>query len=115
MLRLLFMLFPLTWAGLKLAWRMFRDRRVPLYLKALPVIALLYALSPVDLVHDILPAVGQIDDLVVAVVLLVAFVLLATRAVLVDTLRRSGRPADRREEDAPPTVEGRFRHVDDPD
>ena len=111
MLRILYML-PIVWRGLKLAWRLFRDRRVPLYLKALPVLGLLYAISPWDLVPDILPAVGQIDDLIVAALLLLAFVLLALRAIAVDTIRRIGRDAAGPRGSDPPTIEGRYRRVE---
>ena len=111
MLRILYVL-PLVWRGLKLAWRLFRDRRVPLYLKALPVLALLYAISPWDLVPDILPAVGQIDDLIVAALLLLAFVFLALRAIAVDAVRRIGRDAARPRDNEPPTIEGRSRRIE---
>lgn len=111
MLRILYAL-PLLWRGLKLAWRLFRDRRVPLYLKALPVLALLYVLLPGDLMPDILPVVGQIDDLVVATLLLLAFVLLALRAIAVDTIRRIGRDAAGPRGSEPPTIEGRSRRVE---
>jgi len=111
MLRLLYVL-PLAWGGLKLAWRLFRDRRVPLYLKALPVLGLLYALSPWDLMPDILPAVGQLDDLLVAAALLLAFVLLALRAVAADAARRAGRHPGRSHGSDPPTIEGRYRHIE---
>ncbi|NQU96891.1 MAG: DUF1232 domain-containing protein [Chloroflexi bacterium] len=111
MLRILYAL-PLLWRGLKLAWRLFRDRRVPLYLKALPVLGLIYAISPWDVVPDILPVVGQIDDLVVAVLLLLAFVLLALRAIAVDTGRRTGRDSAGPRGSEPPTIEGRYRRVE---
>ena len=112
MLRILYA-FPLAWGGLKLAWRLLWDRRVPFYLKGLPVLALLYALLPRDLMPDILPAVGQLDDLAVAAVLLVAFVLLASRAVAADVIRRAGRDAGRPQGKDPPTIEGRYRHIED--
>ena len=111
MLRIFYVL-PLVWGGLKLAWRLFRDRRVPFYLKALPVLGLLYVISPWDLVPDILPAVGQIDDLVVASLLLLAFVLLALRAIAVHTVRRIGRDAAGPRGNEPPTIEGRSRRVE---
>jgi len=114
MLRIFYML-PLAWAGLKLVWRLLRDRRVPLYLKSLPVLAILYALLSRDLMPDILPAVGWVDDLVVAAVLLLAFVLLALRAIAVDTVRRIARDARRPQEDDAPTIEGRSRHIEGTD
>lgn len=49
----------------KLFWFLLKDRRVPLRVKALPAIALIYALSPLDFIPDALPGIGQIDDLFV--------------------------------------------------
>ncbi len=112
MLRILYVL-PLAWAGLKLVWRLLRDRRVPLYLKALPVLGLLYVLMPRDLLPDILPVVGQVDDLVVAAVLLLAFVLLALRAIAMDAARRTGRDGGHLPGNNAPTIEGRHRHIED--
>jgi uncharacterized membrane protein YkvA (DUF1232 family) len=50
-------------AELRLAWRLMREPRVPRLAKAVPMLALLYVLSPVDFIPDILPVLGQIDDL----------------------------------------------------
>jgi uncharacterized membrane protein YkvA (DUF1232 family) len=47
----------------RLFWRLFRDRRVPAYLKVMVVLTVLYVLSPVDFLPDYLPLVGQLDDL----------------------------------------------------
>ena len=47
----------------RLFWRLFRDRRVPAYLKVMAVLTVLYILSPVDLLPDYIPLVGQLDDL----------------------------------------------------
>ena len=47
----------------RLCWRLWRDPRVPKSLKAMVVAAILYVLSPVDLVPGFLvPALGQLDD-----------------------------------------------------
>lgn len=49
---------------LRLAWRLMRDPRVaPRLSVAVPVLTLLYVLSPFDLVPDFLFGAGQIDDL----------------------------------------------------
>jgi uncharacterized membrane protein YkvA (DUF1232 family) len=40
-----------------------REPRVPLTIKALPLLAGLYLISPLDLVPDVLPLLGQFDDL----------------------------------------------------
>lgn len=46
-----------------LTWRLLRDPRVPLWTKAIPVAAVLYVLSPIDLIPDFLIGLGQLDDL----------------------------------------------------
>ena len=47
----------------RLCWRLWRDRRVPKYLKIMLVATLLYVLSPVDLIPGfLLPVIGQLDD-----------------------------------------------------
>jgi uncharacterized membrane protein YkvA (DUF1232 family) len=56
----------------RLGWRLWRDRRVPKYLKAMLVGVLLYVLSPLDLIPGFLvPVIGQLDD--VTLVLLAGY------------------------------------------
>ena len=56
---------------LRLLWGLFRDRRVAIFDKLLVVAALAYAISPIDLIPDFIPVIGQADD--------VFFILLAIR------------------------------------
>jgi len=46
-----------------LTWRLIRDPRVTLWSKAIPVLALAYVLSPLDLIPDFILGLGQLDDL----------------------------------------------------
>ncbi|MEO6726472.1 MAG: YkvA family protein [Blastocatellia bacterium] len=56
---------------LKLLGRLFRDSRVPTTEKALLVGAIIYVISPIDLIPDFIPFIGEIDDLyLVSLVLL---------------------------------------------
>lgn len=50
----------------KLVWRLARDPRVPARSKAVLFLIAGYLVSPVDLIPDFLPGLGQLDDLVVA-------------------------------------------------
>jgi uncharacterized membrane protein YkvA (DUF1232 family) len=50
-------------AELRLAWRLMREPRVPFFAKALPALAVLYVLSPLDFIPDVVPVLGQLDDL----------------------------------------------------
>lgn len=45
-----------------LCWRLLIDGRVPVTEKALFAGAIIYALMPLDLIPDLIPFVGQIDD-----------------------------------------------------
>jgi uncharacterized membrane protein YkvA (DUF1232 family) len=50
-------------ADFHLAVRLLREPAVPPYLKAVPLAALAYVLSPLDFLPDFFPIVGQLDDL----------------------------------------------------
>ncbi len=65
------------WEEIQLAWRLIRDDQVPLYLKAIPVAGLLYVVSPVDLIMDVIPVLGQMDDIAVVAFTIKTFVDLA--------------------------------------
>jgi len=48
---------------LRLSWRLMRDPLVPFWTKLVPVAAIAYILLPTDIIPDVLPVVGQLDDL----------------------------------------------------
>jgi uncharacterized membrane protein YkvA (DUF1232 family) len=50
---------------IRLFWRLLNDPRVPTWVKAIPVVALLYLLSPIDLIPDPALGLGQLDDLAI--------------------------------------------------
>lgn len=52
------------WQKARLTWRLLRDARVSTWIKAvIPVVALLYLLSPIDAIPDVLLGLGQLDDI----------------------------------------------------
>ncbi len=55
---------------LALVWALLRDPRAPAAAKLTALLAVLYVVSPVDLVSDLIPVLGWVDDGVVAVLLL---------------------------------------------
>ena len=102
---------------MRLAWRLLRDPRVSWVKNALPALAALYVLSPIDLAPDFLPGIGQIDDagLLIALLLVTIRLLpkLAPAGVVDEHLRdiRGDAPAGVRS-DWPATdevYEGRYR------
>lgn len=50
---------------LGLLWRAFLAPETPLHLKALMLLVPAYLLSPIDLIPDVIPLLGWVDDLVV--------------------------------------------------
>ncbi len=73
---------------LRLYARLFRDPRVPWHLKLMLVFALIYLLSPVDLIPDFLfPGIGQVDDVMVVWLALRLFLKHSPREVVLEHAR----------------------------
>lgn len=72
----------------RLYWRLLRDRRVSIWPKALLVLAVLYVVSPIDLIPDFLPFVGEVDDLIVIIAACRLFISLCPREVVRDHVQR---------------------------
>jgi len=52
-------------------WRLWRDPRTPGWAKVLPLLVLLYVLSPIDFMPDLMiPGLASLDDLVLALLTL---------------------------------------------
>ncbi|MCL6509168.1 MAG: DUF1232 domain-containing protein [Anaerolineae bacterium] len=66
----------------RLIWHLMRDPRVPVYLKVLPIATALYVVSPVDLLPDVAPLLGQLDDLGVLLVGIESFIALCPAHVV---------------------------------
>ena len=83
---------------LLLAWAVLRDARTPAAAKLATVLAVLYVVSPVDLVSDFIPVLGWLDDGVIAYLLLkLAFRFLPPEllAALRDKVEARGQPSQR--------------------
>ena len=53
------------WHTLRLIWRLLRDPEVPVYLKLVPLAAVVYLFVPIDILPDMIIGLGQLDDLTV--------------------------------------------------
>lgn len=98
----------------RLSWRLFQDKRVPIWLKLIPPAALAYIIFPIDIVPDVVPAAGQLDDIAVLLLGIKLFIELAPPQIRREHLRALGahtrewRVVD--EDEQPSTVvEGQFK------
>ncbi len=73
----------------------YRDPRTPWYAKALAALVVAYAVSPIDLIPDFIPVLGQLDDLLLVPLGIALAVRLIPREVLADCRARA-READSR-------------------
>lgn len=72
----------------RLYWRLLWDRRVSVWPKALLALGLLYVLVPFDLIPDVIPFLGEVDDLLLVIVVCKLFVYLCPREVVQEHVRR---------------------------
>ncbi|HLF26907.1 MAG TPA: hypothetical protein VJG32_11270 [Anaerolineae bacterium] len=72
---------------LRLIKELLGDRRVPIWMRAIPVVGLVYLFSPIELLPDaaVLPF-SLLDDLIVIVVCLTVFLALVPRPIIDDHL-----------------------------
>jgi uncharacterized membrane protein YkvA (DUF1232 family) len=73
----------------RVVWGIARDPRTPIGLKGLLVAALLYVISPVDLIPDAIPIAGQADDLTILLLVLDLFIQNAPASVRAEHLERA--------------------------
>jgi len=105
-----------AWLNMRLAWRLLTDGRVPLRNKLiLPAVAI-YLLWPLDFLPDLLPFLGQVDDLTAVLLALIVFVRSCPRQLVGEHLADiQGRPWRRDPSAGGPddVVEGQYRVLND--
>jgi uncharacterized membrane protein YkvA (DUF1232 family) len=70
------------WQQLRLVQKLLLDPEVPIYLKALPIAAVAYLLFPFDFIPDVIPGLGQIDDITILVLGAKMFIEMAPQQVV---------------------------------
>ena len=74
--------FREVWQQARLVLRLILDPEVPIYLKVLPFAALVYLLLPFDFLPDVVPGLGQLDDLTIILVGAKVFIELAPQDIV---------------------------------
>lgn len=70
-------------------WFALRDPRTPWLARALALLVVAYALSPIDLVPDFIPVLGYLDDVILLPALIWLTVRLVPQAVMADCRARA--------------------------
>ena len=81
-------------AKLRLAWRLLRDRRMPLLVKAVIPALVAYLLMPLDIIPDFIPVIGQLDDLLLIALTVGLVVRFTPVELLEEHIRRLEAEAD---------------------
>jgi uncharacterized membrane protein YkvA (DUF1232 family) len=71
---------------IRLVFRLLGDSRVPIYLKFLPFLSIVYLVMPFDFIPDMAPLLGQVDDLGVLLLSIEAFIMLSPQDVVQEHL-----------------------------
>ena len=81
----------LSWRKkLRLAGRLVKDRRLPLAVRAIPVLLVLYLAMPIDIIPDFIPLLGQLDDVVMVAVAIALIIRFTPEAVFREHLAALG-------------------------
>jgi len=118
LLRGLYQLLSMTGIP-RLFFRLMMDRRVPLWTKFIIPAGIVYLILPFDVLPDMVPVLGRIDDLLAIVLSVGLFLALAPGKVVSEHIRgtRAGDDNDSDDDDTPKSsvVDGSFRYLEDDD
>lgn len=83
------------WGNGRLAWRLIHDKRVPAWIKiGVPLLVIVYVVSPVDLIPDSVIGPGQLDDMGVILLGISLIVRFSPQDVVEEHRRALGLQAD---------------------
>jgi uncharacterized membrane protein YkvA (DUF1232 family) len=76
-------------------WKLFKHPQTPLAAKIVAILVVAYAVSPIDLIPDFIPVIGQLDDLVLVPLGVALVVKLTPRPLWEARLREAEVGADK--------------------
>ena len=72
----------------RLYWRLLLDRRTPLLPKIVLIAAVAYVILPFDLIPDVIPIVGEVDDMVILIAACRLFIALCPEDLVREHVQR---------------------------
>lgn len=99
----------------RLAWRLLWDSRVPIGTKLVPLVAVLYILSPIDFIPDPILGLGQLDDLGILLLGVRLFTELIPKEIVLQHLEAMGYYVDqwRVVDEESPVIEAEYEEKKD--
>ncbi|MBI5650546.1 MAG: DUF1232 domain-containing protein [Chloroflexi bacterium] len=98
---------------LQLVWRLLNDARVSLFPKLIVPAALVYVISPIDVLPDVILGLGQLDDLGVIALGIALFIEFCPRAIVEEHRRIIAAQAAPPPTESDEVIDGSYRVVDD--
>ena len=94
-----------------LFFKLLLDRRIPFKYKLLPAIGIAYAILPFDIIPDMFPIFGIIDDIVILAASVILFMIFGPIGKLTDSLKNT--PPQEESNNEENIVEGEYRIINE--
>ena len=91
-------------SSIRLVWKLLTDSRVPFWIRIALPLALIYVISPIDILPDFIPVIGRVDDIIAIVAGIMILLKLAPKKVV-----------NQHKKDNQTIIDGEFREEDQED
>ena len=69
-------------SSIRLVWKLLTDSRVPFWIRIALPLALIYVISPIDILPDFIPVMGRVDDIIAIIAGIMILLKLAPKKVV---------------------------------
>jgi len=91
-------------SSIRLIWKLLTDSRVPFWIRIALPLALIYVISPIDILPDFIPVMGRVDDIIAIVAGIMILLKLAPKKVV-----------NQHKKDNQTIIDGEYREEDQED
>ena len=91
-------------SSIRLVWKLLTDSRVPFWIRIALPLALIYVISPIDILPDFIPIMGRVDDMIAIVAGIMILLKLAPKKVV-----------NQHKKDNQTIIDGEYREEDQED
>tara|TARA_B100000470_G_scaffold119474_1_gene92158 strand:- start:1371 stop:1691 length:321 start_codon:yes stop_codon:yes gene_type:complete len=91
-------------SSIRLIWKLLTDSRVPFWIRIALPLALIYVISPIDILPDFIPVMGRVDDIIAVVAGIMILLKLAPKKVV-----------NQHKKDNQTIIDGEYREEDQED